>query len=245
MYRYKATIEYLGVNYQGFQLQKQGKTIASCLNEAILRLTGEIITVKASGRTDSGVNAEGQVIHFDLKKKLKPYQITDGLNFYLRTEDISVLKSSLVKKDFDSRRMAKERFYQYLILNRASPSPILNNRAWHIRKVLNLAKMREASKYLIGIHDFSSFRNSECQAKSPIKAINNIIISKKNDIIKIKISAPSFLHNQIRIIVGSLIDIGKGKHPVEKMSEILEQKSRKAAGMTAPSRGLYFIKVKY
>ena len=191
-----------------------------------------------AGRTDSGVHARGQVISFELSRSYPSYKILEGLNFFLRGRHIVITKISKVKNDFHARFSAKEREYQYLILNRRSPSVLLDKRCWHVKYKLNMSNIRTASKYLIGEHDFTSFRNTECQAKSPIKTINKIIISKKNDLITITISAPSFLHNQIRIIVGTLIDIGGGKLSAEDVPRILSAKNRIQAGQTAPAYGL-------
>lgn len=245
MPRYKAIIEYDGTAYYGFQIQHNDNTIAKALNSAIYNFSRETIKIVGSGRTDSGVHATNQVIHFDLTKYYKSYQITSGLNFHLKNEKISIIKAQKTKPDFHSRFHAKERIYEYFILNRNAPPILEKNRCLHIKPNLNIKNMRLAAKLLIGTHDFTSFRNIDCQAKSPIKTIKLITISKKNQMIKITIAAQSFLYNQVRIITGTLIQVGLGKLQISDINDILEKKNRKYAAQTAQPFGLYLVKVIY
>lgn len=235
----------MGTPYCGFQIQNEEKTVAGEIQKAVFALSGETIHIIASGRTDAGVHAYGQVIDFELNKKIEAFALMDGLNHFLRSEEVKIIDLKKVKQKFHSRFDAKTRSYEYLILNRRPESPILKNRVWHVKRKLNLSLMKEAAPYLIGKHDFTSFRSTECQSKSPIKKIDKISFSISKDIIKMKISAPSFLHNQVRIIIGTLVNVGKEKYAPEEIKKILGAKSREAAGITAPACGLYFFKVKY
>jgi tRNA pseudouridine38-40 synthase len=244
---YKAIIEYNGTNYAGLQKQPNLKTIEDSLNKAISNFANSDITIKYAGRTDSGVHAKGQVISFLLPKNYNNYQICAGINFHLRenNEEIAILKINKTNKDFNPRFAAKEKTYEYQILNREIFSPLLSDYSWHIRKPLNIKAMQIASNFLIGKHDFSAFRASDCQADNPIRTLNNITIIKNQDILKIRISAPSFLYNMVRIISGTLVEIGLEKYEAEKIKEIMESKNRKNAGQTAPAKGLFLIKIKY
>ena len=245
MPKYKATIEYLGTKYHGIQRQNDQVTIAGKIEEAIYKFSGEKVKLVISGRTDAGVHARGQVIDFKLSKKISLYKIREAINFYLKKEDIVILKIENVAEEFNSRFSAIEREYEYLILNSSSPSAILKNRIWHVRKKLDLKLMKEASSYFRGKHDFSAFRNIQCQAKSPIKEIKELKIIKSKQIIKVKIRSSSFLHNQVRIMVGTMVEVAKGKYQPEKIKQMLKSKKREDAGMTAPACGLYLTKIKF
>lgn len=260
--RYKIIIEYDGTNYEGWQKQTGRFTIQSSLEQAIKLVTKEEVEVFGSGRTDSGVHALGQVAHFDIKKDFEPQKLMSAINFYLKsefvskigckyllinmkTQDISVIKCEIVDNDFHARFSAKKRYYEYRILNRRQPTALLNNRVWQIFKELNINNMQEAAKFLIGKRDWSSFRDSQCQAKSPIKTIDKATIFKNNDEIIFKIEAKSFLHHMVRNIVGTIVDVGLEKTSLQQFQEIIDAKDRTKAGPTAPPQGLYFIKVDY
>lgn len=245
--RYKLTIEYSGSTYAGFQKQFgiTKKSIEEVLEEAIFKLSQEKTKIFASGRTDAGVHALGQIIHFDLKKEFSEWQMVMGLNNYLNQEDIVVIAGEIVDENFHARFKAKERHYRYIIINRLAPLTLQKNRALHISKKLDISEMQKAVKYLVGEHDFSSFRDAECQSSSPIKTINKIEINKNNDEIFIDISAKSFLHHMVRNIVGTLVLVGRDKIKAEKMQEILEAKDRTKSGPNAPSCGLYLMRIDY
>ena len=249
MQNYKAIIEYVGTNYSGFQIQPSRKTVAGEVERAIFELTKQVVSIIGSGRTDAGVHSKGQLINFSLKRRkngeyFNILQIKEGLNSYLKNEEITVLKVNYAQEGFNARFHSYKRIYEYLILNRREFSPILKNRVWQVRKKIEVKKMQEDANLLLGEHNFTSFRNVDCQAKSPIKIIESIkILRKKDDLISIKIEAPSFLHNQVRIIVGTLVDLNAGK--LEDIREVLLAKDRTKAGQTAPSCGLYFMKVYY
>jgi len=249
MTRYKINIEYDGTNLVGWQKQKNGISIQEILENSLFKLSGEKISIQGAGRTDSNVHALNQVAHFDLNKKIKPDSIRDGLNFHIKNlykkNKISVLNCKKTKKDFNARFDAKERTYLYKILDRRSPPAIQNKKVWHIKKKLNDKLMKETSKVFLGKHNFTSFRSTECQAKSPVKTINSIKIIRKSGEIEIWIKARSFLHNQCRIIVGTLMMVGKEKWKKKDVEKALRAKKRGAAGQTAPACGLFLHSIKY
>ena len=249
MTRYKLNIEYDGTNLVGWQKQKNGLSIQEILEQSFFKLTGERKTMQGAGRTDAGVHALNQVAHFDLNKKIKTDAIRDGLNFHIKNSykkyKVSVLKCKKVKKNFNARFDAKERTYLYKILDRRSPPAIQNKRVWHIKKKLDDKLMQKTAKVLEGKHNFTSFRSTECQAKSPIKTINSIKITRKSSELELWIKAKSFLHNQVRIIAGSLMMVGKEKWKKKDVENALKAKKRGAAGQTAPAHGLFLFSIKY
>ena len=244
MNKYIITIEYDGTNYVGWQKQDNGNSIQESIEIALAKLTGEKVSIFGAGRTDSGVHALGQVAHFVLSKEFKTENIRDGLNQHLRPQPIAVLEARKTDKDFHARFSAKKRTYEYLIINRRAPLTVDANKYWCVFKKLDTDKMILESKHFIGKHNFESFRSIDCQAKSAEKTINNIKIIKEAEKITIRVSAKSFLHSQVRIMVGTLVEIGKGKinNSIEK---ILQNKNRSQAGVTAPACGLYLMKIDY
>lgn len=245
--RVKITVEYSGTNYVGWQRQKNGRSIQGEIEESLKNLFNQSINIHVAGRTDAGVHAFNQVAHFDVQSKIKPEKISSGINHFLKNREnqISILNSEVVGENFHSRFSAKKRSYVYKILNRRSPSPLIHDRVWYIPYKLDLNVMKEASRYLIGKHDFNSFRSTQCQSNSSIKSIDSIKFEKKDENINIYIEAKSFLHNQVRIIVGSLINVGRNFWKTDKIKEILGKKMRSAAGPTAPPEGLYLLKIEY
>lgn len=245
--RYKLTVEYCGTNYCGFQKQPdfEQKSVEEVLEEAVFQLAKERVKIIASGRTDAGVHALGQVIHFDLGKKFEPRRVVMGLNNYLQKEEVAILKCELVDENFHARFDAKLRHYRYDIINRTAPLTVEKNRAWHLGQKLDVEEMKKAAAFLIGEHDFSSFRDAQCQAKSAIKTVEKISVSKNDEKILIEISAKSFLHHMVRNLVGTLVLIGSGKLPVAEMKKILAAKDRTKSGPNAPACGLFFLKTDY
>lgn len=245
--RFKLTIEYDGTNYCGFQKQKNLpiKSVEETLENAIFSLTGQRVKIVASGRTDTGVHALGQVIHFDLNKDFDPYKIISGLNFYLKDEEISVISAIKVDENFHARLSAKMRHYRYEIINRQSKLTLDKNRAYLVVPALNIQAMQQGANFLIGRHDFTSFRDAECQAQSPVRSIKSILISQKDDKIFIDVSAKSFLHHMVRNIVGTLIWVGKNRIKPQDVEDILKAQDRSKSGPNAPSCGLYFLKCEY
>ena len=244
MNNYKLTIEYDGTNFVGWQQQKNGNSIQSAIQKAILELSGERVEVNGAGRTDAGVHAYGQVASFSIKKKIDTDVIRDGLNQHLRPQLISIQKAEQVDEDFHARFSAKKRWYKYKIINRRAPLTIDVNHAWCVFKKLDITKMKNESSFFIGQHDLNAFRSVYCQSKSSIKTIENIKITQEDENIIIEIGARSFLHSQVRIMVGTLVDIAKGNIN-KSIKEIINNKKREEAGQTAPPRGLYLLKVEY
>jgi len=244
----KLTIEYDGSKFHGFQWQNNLRTIQEEIEKAIFNLTQTEHRIIVAGRTDRGVHATAQVCNFITESKLKIICFLDGLNRYL-PEDIAIRKVEEVDLDFNSRFSAESRFYEYYLLNRRSKSAIQNKRMTVYKYPLDIEKMKKALTFLEGRHDFSSFRASECQAKGPVTELYSIkleeIVQKEGHIIKVSIHGRSFLHNMIRIIMGTLIEIGRSDKPAEFMLEVLNAKDRKKAGATLAPDGLYFTKVDY
>tara|TARA_B110000495_G_C22822288_1_gene479969 strand:- start:102 stop:836 length:735 start_codon:yes stop_codon:yes gene_type:complete len=244
MPKYKITIEYDGSSYIGWQRQDNGISIQEEIEKAITQLTGEKIIIFGAGRTDAGVHALGQVAHFDLKKNFNIDNIRDGLNQHLRPQPIAILKAEEVNDDFHARFSAKNRTYEYSISNRRPPLTIDKNKSWGVFKKLDVNKMEFEAKHFLGHHNLDAFRSAHCQSKSAIKTIDSILIIKKNENISIRVSAKSFLHSQVRIMVGTLVEIGKGKI-IKSIKRIIEEEKRSQAGVTAPACGLYLIAVEY
>jgi tRNA pseudouridine38-40 synthase len=243
MPRYKLTLEYDGMRFYGWQRQEGVLSVQEAIETALLKLNGTFVLVEGAGRTDKGVHALGQVAHIDLEKEWEPFKLKEGLNHFLR--HISILNIEKVMPPFHARFSAKERRYCYRIVNRPAPLSLDHERAWHVRKHLDVEKMQEAASDLVGYHDFSAFRASECQAKSPVRTLLKAEIKRFEEHIQIYFHAPSFLHNQVRIMVGTLKKIGEDVFPVSKIQEGLLLKDRTKMGPTAPPHGLYLTHVFY
>ncbi|OPZ78178.1 MAG: tRNA pseudouridine synthase A [Alphaproteobacteria bacterium ADurb.Bin438] len=241
MTRYKIEIEYDGTNLLGWQFQKDGPSVQGVLQEALFKFTHKHIEVYGAGRTDAGVHAYSQTAHFDLETEMTPSKILMAMNALIRPNRVAVLNVEIVNDDFNARIDAIRRKYVYKILNRSADAVLDYNRVWWVPKPLNVEDMIIASKYLLGKHDFTSFRAAECQAKSPIKTLDSIEIIKDGDMIYSYFEARSFLHHQVRNIMGTLKMVGDGKMKPEDIKTILEAKDRKTAGPTAPASGLYMI----
>lgn len=245
MPRYKVLMEYDGTKFHGFQRQMELISVQGLMESSLLKIAQENVTVHGSGRTDAGVHAIGQVTHFDLEKNIPPFKLREGLNYCMSEKGCSVLDVSIVSADFHARFQAKSRTYIYKILNRRPPSPLYDQRVWHIKNPLNIDLMKEAAHYFIGRHDFSAFRCINCQGVSPIKTMEQCEIIEKDNLIEIHISSRSFLHNQIRIMAGTLVQIGFGKEKPIWVKQLLAAGDRRMSGQTAPAYGLYFANVTY
>ena len=245
MQRYKIKIEYEGTPFVGWQFQKNGQSIQEVLQKAIFNLSNEKIIVTGAGRTDSGVHALGQVAHFDLKKKIKKKNLLPAINQNIGNKPITILKINKVNKKFHSRYDAKKRTYQYLIINRQSPLALQKNKAWHIRKKLDIKIMKKGAKLLLGTHDFSTYRAASCGAKSPIRTMENILIKKNKDRITLQFTSRSFLQQQVRSMVGCLKYLGDGKWNLEDFKNSFYSKSRIKCAPPAPACGLYLKKISY
>tara|TARA_Y100000741_G_scaffold177899_1_gene135052 strand:+ start:810 stop:1547 length:738 start_codon:yes stop_codon:yes gene_type:complete len=243
--RYKIKIEYDGTPFVGWQFQKNGTSVQKVLQDAIFLFSQEKTVVNGAGRTDSGVHAEEQVAHFDLKKKIEKKKFIKGVNKYIGNYPISVLEVRKVSRKFHSRYDAKQRVYRYIIVNRSSRLSLLKNKAWHISKNLNILKMKKGSKMLVGTHDFSTFRSSSCSANSPIKTLKKAKIKKRNNKIFIDFVSKSFLQQQVRSMVGCLKYLGEGKWSLKKFQKVFLSKTRSNCAPPAPAQGLYLAKIKY
>ena len=243
MTRYKINIEYDGTDLIGWQSNAQGPSVQSLLQDAIFQFCSEKAEVYSAGRTDAGVHAISMVAHFDLEKEQDSETVKRALNFYLIEEPVSVLNCEKVNDDFHARFSCVKRHYKYVVLNRNSPVVLQKNRVWWVPQKLNIDAMRNAAAKLVGKHDFTSFRAAECQAKSPIKTLDVCKITQNGDEIIFEFSARSFLHHQVRNMVGTLVEIGMGK-PYD-IDEIFAAKNRSAAGINAPACGLYFVSADY
>ena len=245
MQRYQIKVEYDGTNFVGWQYQKNGLSIQEILQKAIFQFTNEEVTVTGAGRTDAGVHAIGQIAHFDLEKKIKKKNFILGVNQYIGNNPVTVLNIKKVNNKFHSRFDAKERTYQYVIINRQSPLALQKNKAWHIRKKLDLKAMKKGAKLLLGTHDFSTFRASSCAAKSPIKTLDKISIKKNKERIIIKFISKSFLQQQVRSIVGCMKYLAEGKWKFDKFNDAFLSKKRSNCAPPAPSCGLYLTNISY
>jgi len=245
MQRYKIKIEYEGTPFVGWQFQKNGKSVQEILQKAIFNFSREKVVVTGAGRTDSGVHALAQVAHFDLKKKIKKKNLLPAINQNIGDKPITVLKINKINKKFHARFDAKKRTYQYIIINRQSPLALQKNKAWHIRKKLDVKAMKNGAKLLLGSHDFSTFRASSCEAKSPIKTIEKILIKKNKEKITIEFTSRSFLQQQVRSMVGCIKYLGDGKWNLADFRKSFKSKNRLKCAPPAPACGLYLAKINY
>lgn len=245
MPRYKLTIEYDGTDFVGWQQQDNGPSVQVALQTAAFNFCGSQIECMAAGRTDSGVHALGQVVHLDLPHACTEDAVRDALNAHLRPAPIGVLDVERVDDRFHARFSATRRVYRYIIVNRRTPLTLERRRAWLVTRPLDEAAMLTAGRHLVGKHDFTSFRASECQAKSPVKTLDSLESVRAGDHINIIAQARSFLHRQVRNIVGTLVMVGEGKIPPDHVATILAARNRERAGPCAPPDGLYLSAIKY
>jgi tRNA pseudouridine38-40 synthase len=247
MPRFKLTIEYDGTPYLGWQAQKSGRGVQNALESAVAVMTGETIRLMVAGRTDAGVHALAQVAHVDLAKDWRTDSLRDGLNTILAQAEqrISLLAAEKTTDSFNARLSAKRRHYVYRIINRRPPSPIEHRRAWHVPRRLDAGAMHEAAQRLVGHYDFSTFRAAACQARSPMKTLEQLDVRRDGEIIEVRTSARSFLHNQVRRMVGSLEMCGAGKWSADDLQRALEARDTQKSGPQAPAWGLYFAGVDY
>jgi tRNA pseudouridine38-40 synthase len=245
MPRYKLTLEYDGTPFVGWQIQDGQMSVQGRLAQAIKDFSGEDVVPRGAGRTDAGVHAMGQVANFDLDKDWPPAKVRDALNAQLRPEPISVLTCEIAGEDFDARFSARSRHYLYRIIDRRAPLALEHKRAWGVFRPLDAEAMHEAAQVLVGQHDFTTFRSSECQAASPEKTLDRLEVSRHGEVIRIEADARSFLHNQVRSMVGSLKLVGEGRWTRDNLENALKAKDRAACGPVAPACGLYLMRVDY
>jgi tRNA pseudouridine38-40 synthase len=245
MPRYKLTIEYDGAPFSGWQVQDTALTVQGVLEAAVKAMTGEDARVNGAGRTDAGVHALGQVAHIELEKGVRIDKLRDGLNFYLRPNPVGVLSAEEVGSDFEARFSAIRRHYLYRVINRRADLTIDAGRAWRVARPLNVDAMHDAAQRLVGKHDFTTFRAMECQAKSPVRTLDALDVVRDGDDIRITSHARSYLHHQVRSMVGSLVWVGEGRWSADDLAAALAAKHRTACGVVAPPDGLYLVRVDY
>ena len=245
MARFKLTIEYDGSPWVGWQKQDNGPSVQQTIEEAVTAFCGETPRVFGAGRTDAGVHALGQVAHVDIEKEADIYKVREALNYHLKQVPIVILDVEPVDDEFDARFSATGRSYVYRIVNRYVPLTFEAGLAWHVRHYLDVDAMHRAAQQFVGNHDFTTFRASACQAKSPVKTLDSISVQRNGANVTVNVAARSFLHNQVRAMVGSLKLVGTGRWPEIRIAEALEAADRKACGATAPACGLYLESVSY
>jgi tRNA pseudouridine38-40 synthase len=245
MPRYKLVIEYDGTPFAGWQLQDHEPSVQGALIKAIEAFCGERVSVQGAGRTDAGVHALGQVAHVDLARDWDTDTVRDALTAHLRPQPVAVLSAERVPESFDARFSARKRHYLYRIVNRRADLTLDRERAWRLPRRLDEAAMHAAAQRLIGKHDFTTFRATECQAKSPVKTLDQLDVARTGEEIRIVASARSFLHTQVRSMVGSLVQVGEGYWSADDLFAVLEKRDRTACGQLAPPEGLYLVRVDY
>jgi tRNA pseudouridine38-40 synthase len=245
MPRYKLIIEYDGTPFAGWQWQDDAPTVQRALADAIAAFCGHPVKVAGAGRTDAGVHALGQVAHVDLAKEWRVDRVRDAVNAHLRPHPVAVLSAEKVPDAFDARFSATKRHYRYRIVNRRADLALDRTRAWRIPRRLDAEAMHAAAQRLVGKHDFTTFRSTECQAKSPVKTLDRLDVRRDGEDVVIETSARSFLHNQVRSMVGSLVLVGDEKWSGDDLGRVLAARDRAACGPVAPPEGLYLVKVDY
>jgi tRNA pseudouridine38-40 synthase len=245
MPRYKLTLEYDGAPFVGWQRQANGVSVQEALEAAFVALSGMSAVAHGAGRTDAGVHASGQVAHVDLTKNWDGWRLREALNAHLSPHPIAVLRAELVEAEFDARHSARMRHYVYRIVNRRAPLTFERGRAWHVKRALDVDAMNEAARALIGRHDFSTFRDSQCQAATPVRTLSSLDIGRNGDLVEMRVSALSFLHRQVRSMVGSLERVGAGYWSAEDLKAALDAADRSRCGQVAPACGLYLAAVDY
>lgn len=247
MPRYRLLVEYDGTPYVGWQRQENGQSVQGALEQVVLSLTEETVSIRGAGRTDSGVHAMGQVAHVDLARLWDARKLRNALNAHLKLagERVAILAVEPVADSFDARFSAIRRHYLYRIISRPAPLALETGRAWWVPKALDAEAMHAAAQRLVGHHDFTSFRSAHCQATSPVRTLDRLDVTRSGDLIEIRATAQSFLHNQIRSFAGTLKLAGEGKWTPDDVQAVLEARDRKACGPVAPPEGLYFMQVDY
>ncbi len=245
MSRFRLVVEYDGRPFMGWQRQAHGPSVQAAIEAAAAAVTGEAATVHAAGRTDAGVHALGMVAHLDLARAIAPFRLAEALNARLRPAPVAILACETVPDDWHARFSCKGRSYLYRIVNRRAPLTLELGKAWRIAKELDADAMHIAAQHLVGSHDFTTFRSAHCQAESPVKTLDRLDVTREGEDVRIEAAARSFLHHQVRSMVGCLGLVGQGQWTVEDMRQALEAKDRAALGLNAPADGLYFVSARY
>lgn len=245
MPRYKLTIEYDGTPFNGWQRQRDQPSVQQAIEDAVFKFSGDVVSVVGAGRTDTGVHATGQVAHLDLTKEWAADRVRQAVNFHLRPQPVVIRDVEHVDDDFSARFSASARHYRYHIVNRHTPLALKIGRAWHVKRPLDVEVMHKAAQQLVGTFDFTTFRHVHCQAKSPVKTLDQLDVVRHDDDVIIETSARSYLHNQVRSFVGSLVQVGIGKWSEADLKNALVACDRQRCGPVAPANGLYLCKVDY
>ncbi len=245
MTRFALTLEYDGGPFVGLQRQAHGPTVQQALEEAVLAITGEAVTVHAAGRTDAGVHALAMPAHVDIAKPFTPFRLMEALNALLKPQPVSIIACAVVPDDWHARFSCVGRDYLYRIVNRRAPLALEAGHAWRIARALDADAMHDAAQILVGRHDFTTFRSAHCQAESPVKTLDRLDVRREDDHVLIAASARSFLHHQVRSMVGCLSMVGQGQWSADDLRAALEAKDRAALGLNAPPDGLYFVSARY
>jgi tRNA pseudouridine38-40 synthase len=245
MPRYRLTVEYDGAPFVGWQRQGAGRSVQEAIETAVRRFSGEAATVHGAGRTDAGVHALGQVAHLDLARDWPADRVRDALNAHLRPDPVAVVATEVAAPDFHARFSARKRHYLYRITDRRAPLALDRGRAWHVAQPLDATAMHAAARALIGRHDFTTFRAAGCQAASPLKTLDRLDVSREGEEIAVRASARSFLHHQVRSMVGTLKKVGEGRWPERAVADALAARSRDRCGPVAPAEGLYLVAIDY
>ncbi len=245
MPRYKLIVEYDGTPFAGWQQQADMLSVQQVIEDALLKMSGETVVIQAAGRTDSGVHALGQVVSFDLSREWDPFRIREALNFHTKPHPVAIVAAQAVSDGFEARFSAMARHYEYRILNRRGRPALDDFRVWHCPMALDAGAMHEAAQLILGKHDFTTFRAAECQAKSPVKTLDRLDVSREGETIAVRASARSFLHSQVRSMVGSLKLVGEGKWSPRDFRAALDAMDRSRCGPLAPPEGLYLVRVDY
>ena len=245
MTRWRLTVEFDGGPFMGWQRQGHGPSVQEALEQSIFRMTGELVTLHAAGRTDAGVHALAMTAHVDVAKTLTKHRLREGVNALVRPNPISVTEVSKVADDWHARFSCIGRRYLYRILNRRAPPALDAGRVWHVAVPLDVEAMREGAAHLVGRHDFTTFRSAQCQSDSPVKTLDRLDVAKVGDEIHVTAAARSFLHHQVRSMVGCLALVGRGQWTPDDMRKALDERDRSALGFNAPPHGLYFVEAIY
>jgi tRNA pseudouridine38-40 synthase len=245
MTRFALTLEFDGGPFMGLQRQAHGPTVQEAVEEAVLAITGEEVTLHAAGRTDAGVHALAMRVHVDVAKDITPFRLSEALNFHLRPNPVAVLACAVVPDDWHARFSCLGREYRYRIVNRRAPLALERGKAWHVSQPLDEAAMHRAAQALVGRHDFTTFRSVQCQARDPVKTLDRLTVCREGDQVLIETAARSFLHHQVRSMVGCLALVGLGRWREDQVAEALAARDRQALGLNAPAEGLYFVRALY
>lgn len=245
MTRFRLTVEFDGRPFMGWQRQAHGPSVQQAIEDAARTITGEAVAVYAAGRTDAGVHATGMAAHLDIEKEMTPFRLMEALNALLKPQPVAILDCEAVSEDWHARFSCLGRAYLYRIVNRRAPLALEAGRAWRIARPLDERAMNEAAQALIGLHDFTTFRSTHCQAQSPVKTLDRLVVRREGDTVLVEAAARSFLHHQVRSMVGCLAMVGQGQWTPRDMQAALDARDRAALGLNAPPDGLYFVQARY